>query len=252
MNDRSKGKGGRCRTRPMARTLWRAAVATTGAVTVLAAVACQSTGRLDEYDFRGGALYVTYDFPPRPEILTGPYFPGHPENPVHAVISIGSKIAREVAAAGARDRLDAATDQVDVSARVADRASVRAARYLRVDLVEDDTEADYGLEVRIRDYGIDAEEWESAAHFFVDAEMILFDAVDGREIWSSHVRERDRIAPHIFGGHGAWTARDIVTAAALSNLSEEDMVLALEALADYAGDQISERLRDSLEKVREG
>ena len=41
-----------------------------------------------------------------------------------------------------------------------------------------------------------------------------------------------------------------MTAAALGDLSEEDMAVALEALADYAGDRISEKLRDSLEEVR--
>ncbi len=210
--------------------------------------ACQSTGHLAEYDFAGGTLFVVYDFPPRPEILTGPYFPGHPRDPVHAVISIGGKIARELAAAGARERLDAACSNVDISGRLAERASARAARFLRVELTENESDADFGLEVRIRDYGIDAEEWESAAHFFVDAEVILFDALDGREIWSSHVRERDAIAPHVFGGAGA--VRNIVTAAALSGLSEEDMALALEGLADFAGDRISERLRESLEKTR--
>ena len=212
--------------------------------------ACQSTGRLGDYDFAGGALFVSYEFPPRPEILTGPYFPGHPRDPIHAIIRIGGNVARELAASEARDRLDAACEQIDISERLADRASRRAARYLRVDLVDAEDDADYGLEIRVRDYGIDAEEWEAAAHFFTDAEVVLYDMLDGREIWESHVRERDPIAPHIFGGRRAGFVRDIVTAAALGSLSEEDMVVALKALADYAGDRISEKLRDSLEKVR--
>ena len=220
------------------------------AVLLLTTVGCQSTGRLAEYDFAGGGLYVSYDFPPRPEILTGPYFPGHPHDPIHAIVRIGGTIARELAASEARDRLDEACGEFDISQSLADRTSRRAARYLRTDLVETEDEADFGLEVRVRDYGIDAEEWESAAHFFIDAEVILYDMLDGREIWESHVRERDPIAPHIFGGRRAAFARDIVTAAALGSLSEDEMITALEALASYAGDRISEKLRDSLEKVR--
>ena len=228
---------------------WLRAIGLT-VVSVVLVGACQSTGRLDEYDFVGGDLYVVYDFPPRPDVLTGPYFPGHARNPVEAVMRVGGKIAREVAAAGARERLDAASETVDVAALVADRASVRMARYLRTELVEDEADADFGLEVRIRDYGIDAEEWEAAAHFFVDAEVILFDMVDGSEIWESHVRERDAMAPHIFGGGRASLARDVVTASVLAGMSEEEMVLALEALADFTGDRVSERLRDSLEEIR--
>ena len=233
----------------MTRSCWMRLTA--AALVVAAGSACQSAGRLAEYDFAGRGLWVVYDFPPRPEILTGPYFPGHPRDPVHAIIRAGGAIAREVAAAGARDRLDAAGERVDVAGRLADRASTRAARFLRTDVVEQEADADFGLEVRIRDYGIDAEEWDAALHFFIDAEVVLFDAVDGSEIWASHVRERDPVGPHVFGRGAARTVRDVITVAVLTDMSEDDMVRALEGLADYAADRISERLRDSLEDVRE-
>ena len=167
---------------------------------LVAVATCQSTGRLAEYDFAGGALFISYDFPPRPEILTGPYFPDHPRDPIHAIIRIGGTIARELAASDARDRLDAACEQVDISGRLADRASRRAARYLRVDLVDTEDEADYGLEIRIRDYGVDAEEWESAAHFFIDAEVILYDMLDGGEIWGVPRQRTGTPSPPISSG----------------------------------------------------
>lgn len=232
--------------------------ATVGTVTIglglalfTAISACQSTGRLDEYDFAQRTIAGVYDFPPYPEVLTGPYFPGHPKNPVHALMRVGSVIAKEAAAAGVQERLDSASVLVDVAGRTTERASQRVARFLRADLVADEASADFLFEVRIRDYGIDATAWNAAAHVFVDAEVILFDGVDGREIWESKVREREAIAPHIFGPRPANTIRDVVTAAALANMSVDDIARALEHVADFAADRVSERLRDSLEEVRE-
>lgn len=212
--------------------------------------ACQSTGRLAEYDFAGSTLYTVYELPPRPDVLTGPYLFRPSRDPVEAIVRVGGAIAREVAAADVRERLDAAAEAVDIPARMGARLSPRAARYLRAELVEDEDDADFGLEVRIREYGIDAERWDAAAHFFVDAQVILFDALDGREIWESRVREREAISPLIFGRRGAAVVRDVVTAAFLGSLEEEEIALALEGLGDFAADRISERLRNSLDKVR--
>jgi len=211
-------------------------------------LACGPGNRLRDYTYSGRSLAVVYDFPPYPEVLTGPYYPGHPRDPVHAVIIAGSRVAKEIEAHRVRERLDSASTLVDVSARVAQRTSERANRYLRTSLTEQDDEADFLLEVQIRDYGIDAEEWDAAAHFFVDAEVSLLAGDDGTLIWNTHVRDRDPIAPAIFGRHSA--VRNIVTAAVLSDLSVEEIARALEQLADYSADHITRHLRDALDASR--
>lgn len=116
--------------------------------------------------------------------------------------------------------------------------------------MDDEAGAEFLLEVRVRDYGIDAEEWEAAAHVFVDAQILILDGSDGSEIWESHVREKDPLAPHIFGGDRARIARNVITAAVLADMSVGDLSRALEHVADYAADRITERLRGSLEEVR--
>jgi hypothetical protein len=166
------------------------------------------------------------------------------------MVRLGSRIAREVAAEDVRERLDSAATRTDVAGRLADRTSTRAARLLRATLVDDESDADFLLEVRIRDYGIDAEEWEAAAHVFVDARILIMDGIDGRAIWESRVRERDPLTPRIFGGDRARVVRNVVTAAVLADMSVEELSRALEHVADYAADRIMERLRRSLEEVR--
>jgi len=209
---------------------------------------CGTRHRLAEYDFRGLTLAVEPHFPPFPEVLTGPYFPGHPRDPIHAIIRAGTLLAKELEAREVRVRLDSAATLVDLPALVGERLGRESARHLGARLIDDVDAADLVLEVEIRDYGIDAEDWDAAARFFVDAEVWLRDADTRRLIWQTRVRARDPIAPAIFGGPSA--VRDVVTAAALAGLSVEDVARALRQLAYYSADQVSDRLRSALDDTR--
>jgi len=217
------------------------------ALVLVASTGCGSGNRLGEYDFRSLDLALATTFPPSPEVLSGPYLPGHPRDPIHAIVRAGSRIAREVEAHRVRDRLDSAAAMVDVVGEVTDRVGRRASRYLGARLVPDEDRADVILEVDIRDYGIDAQDWEAAAHFFVDAEVWLIDAGDRRPIWKTRVRSKDPISPAIFGRPAV---RDVVTAAALSSLSVEDIARSLDQLAFYAAEKVTDRLRSALDDAR--
>ncbi|NNE35861.1 MAG: hypothetical protein HKN13_11515, partial [Rhodothermales bacterium] len=189
-----------------------------------------------------------YDFPPYPEVFTGAYFPGHPKRPIHAIIRLGSRLIKEVEAAEIRDKLDSAVTMVNVGEEVGDRLLIRANRYLRTVPPDDNEDVDFLLEISILDYGIDAEDWDAAARFFVDAEVALLDGYDGREIWSTRVRERDNIVPAIFG---PTSVRNVITAHAFAELSVEEIVAALDQLSIYCADHIAERLRNDLRDARD-
>jgi hypothetical protein len=229
------------------RMLRRAVVA---GVVLYASPACAGRHHLADYDYRGAALAVVSTYPPYPEVLTGPYFPDHSRNPIHVIVKAGSRIAKEVEARRVRARLDTASRDVNVADRARDGIARRAARSLGARLVDEEEGADFLLEVRVRDYGIDAEDWEAAAHFFVEAQVELLDAASGRLIWKTRVRSRDPITPAIFGGRWHSVTRNVVTAAALADLSVEDLKRALEQLADYSADQVTRRLRNALEDSR--
>ncbi len=209
--------------------------------------ACRGTGRLAEYDFRGRTLAMAYDAPPNPAVLTGPYFLRDWDNPARLLARLGGVIAREVEASRVRPRLDSAVARVDVSGRLAQRTLDRAALHLRALPAESTGDSDFVIEVIVREYGIDAEDWHAAAHFFIDADLFLIGGRDGVQIWRTHIRERDRITPAIFGSP---TARDVVTAVTFASLSVDEIARALERLADFSADRITGRLRDALEKVQ--
>lgn len=218
------------------------------ALLALATPACRGTGRLAEFDFRDQALAVAYDRPPRPEVLTGPYFLGSRETLVAALVRLGGAVAREVEAAQVRPRLDSAVARVDVAGRMSARTLDRAARLLRARPVERESAADFILEVRVKTYGIDAESWDAAAHFFIDADAHLLSARDGTRIWGLRVKEREPISPAVFGP--GTVVRDVVTAASLAGLSVDEIAAALERLADFSADRVTDHLGDALAKVQ--
>ena len=148
----------------------------------------------------------------------------------------------------AREKLEEAAEAVDVSTLISDRVLDQGALLLRAQPVTTVQEADFEIETRINQYGIEAHSWDSQASFFVDAQVSLLDSGSGRIIWKAKVQAKDPIIP---GGWGvALGAGNIITAQALASLSVEEIQLALESLADYSAEAILEELADGLERAR--
>lgn len=70
-----------------------------------------------------------------------------------------------------------------------------------------------------------------------------------RRIWESKIRARDPVRGVVIGAGPA--ANDIITAAILSSLSVDEIVVALEHLADFAADRLSARLQGDFIKSRD-
>lgn len=216
-------------------------------MTIFVLGGCASSNRLGSYQYRDHTLAVITSIPPRPDVFTENFFFIDTDRPLQMVLNAGSAIVKEVEAEKARERLDEAMRYVDVSHRVGDRVLDRSALYLRAQAHPNARNADYVLEVRINEYGIEAESWHANAFFSISAEVILIDGFSGRRIWRTGVEERDPISPRLFAGR---TAYNVVTAQALSRLSVDDMIVALEELSDYAADKIIYKLQRDLDRAR--
>lgn len=215
---------------------------------LLAIGGCASSNILHEYDFRNRTLSVVSDIPTRPEVLTSPYFLGELSgDPVQDLLRAGARVVREVEAEAVQGRLDAASERVDIGYVLEDNTLDRAARYLGADVAPADVAGDYLMELIVVEYGIDAEAWDAAAHFYIEADVTLLDADSGSEIWRSEVTARDPIGPAILGRS---EVRDLVTAAMLATLSVDEMVTVLESLADFSGRVVTDQLRDDLREAR--
>lgn len=213
------------------------------------ALGCAHGNRLADFDYRDRTLSAVSDVPRRPEVLTGPYFlGGRSGDPIRDIVRVGARIVREAEAIAVQERLDSAATLIDVGFVLEDNALDRTARYLGADPVAGGQDADYLLEIIVIEYGIDAEAWDAAAQFYIEADAALLDEATGTEIWRAEIEARDPIGPAVFGGPSA--VRDIVTAATIADLSVQEIVDMLESLADFSARVITDRLRDDLRDAR--
>lgn len=214
------------------------------------AAGCASAGRLGEYDFRDRSLAVVNVAPPAPHIDTGDDMEIDTRDWAGTAARVGASIFKEGMAERARARLDTASSSLDAGSRMSARLLGLASRELRArptDMVED---ADFELEVRIREYGIEADDWDSQARFFLHARIRLLDPASGAEIWATDVDESEALSEHVWGVSPDGPLSSVITGGTLAGLSVAQMERTLGALADYSADRVAEKLRKGLEKAR--
>ena len=215
-------------------------------VSLVFAAGCASS-RLGEYDFDDATLAVIVNQPATPQVETGGWFWVDPGNVIASAARAGAAVAREVSAGRAQERMYRAMERVDVGTLVAERTRDRSAVYLHARPVDATDAADYLLDVWIHDYGIEADSWDAAVYFRMKADVTLIDAATGRRIWKQRVKARDPVTGPTFIDP---VVDDILTADALSRLSEDEMVAAFEQLADLTADKFTRELREDLQRAR--
>lgn len=237
-------RGSPCRPGP-----WppRGIAAAAPVVAVLSALACGGGHQLSEYEFGGGSLAGVDLGTPAPVLLTGAYDVDREEGALGAVLDAGSRAARAAAARQARARLDSAAGRVDMGQLMGDRMLERSSRYLGTRSVTAEADADFLLELDVRNYGIDARGGRDA-RLFVVAEAVLIERRTGREIWNTEVRGRDRLTRSVGGVEEL--SSDIFTAAGLTQISVADFERILRGLADVSADAVTNQLREDLRDVR--
>ncbi len=212
-------------------------------------IACGSSNRLVEYDFNDRTVSAMMALPPAPEIFTDSFWGvGDEGSLLETAIRIGTTIAKEVEVQKARDKMDNALESVDVPERIRIRTLERCARYLRYRSFDDSDNAEFLFDMHIQKYGIDAKSWSASVHFKIDVKVYLIDNDKNIEIWKKRVRESMPVTRSTFGLPDA--AGDVITAVALSQLSEEDMAAGFEQLAGFTADRVARKLQEDFAKAR--
>jgi outer membrane protein assembly factor BamB len=224
---------------------WRALVV--GVASLAGLAGCGGHHHLAEYSFTGHSLGLVFIAPPAPVLYTGHYGVRTSDNVLSAVVRVGGDVAKDVEAHHASARLDSAATRIDVAALLANRTLERAGRYLGMQPSTAAGNADFVLEIQMRNVGIDASR-ESAAYLFTNAEAVLLDRRTGREIWSATVHGSDRLTPSIHSDGNLPVA--IITAGTLRTVSVADFQQALDQLATLSSNVIADVLRADLRKAR--
>lgn len=218
------------------------------ALAALALSACAGHHHLGEYTFAERSMAVVVLSSPAPDLLTSGYSV-RADDPVGSVLRAGTTAAKEVEARRARARLDSATARVGPTGDLAQRTLERASRYLGTRPVNSESDADFLLEVRMKNFGLDAR-GSSSAYLYTNAEAVLLDRRTGREIWNVSVHGTDRLTPRVRGAADVPGAGNIIAASSLASMSVADFQDALQQLAQLSSNVVADELRSALRDVR--
>ncbi len=218
----------------------------TAAATLAALSSCGPSHHLNEYDFRGSLVASVVEAPTYPEIITGPMVVQPARSKLGAIIQTGSAVARRIAVEQAQHNLERAAERVDMPTVMEDEALRRATRILGAEAGSEGS-ADFSLEIEVRRYGIEATDWQASAYYFVEGEARLVDRRRGRRVWHTKVEASAPVGPEVYAAN---PVRNIVTAAVVAGLSEDDMIRALRQLSGFTAASVTDRLRDDLFAAR--
>jgi len=193
-------------------------------------------------------LAVVTIAPPNPRVFTDDFIEAEDRSWFENLVRFGSKVARDAQAEEAGEKLAQASQEVDVAGLMADRVLEQSARLLRARPLTSLEGADFELEVRVKEYGIRADSWDSHADFYIQAEVLLLESGTGDRIWREEVDARDAISSGSWAGGGL--LGDLVTAQALGSLSVEEMKAALADLAICSADRIFQELQAAWDRAQ--
>ncbi len=200
-----------------------------------------SSNRLHEYEFNETTVAAMMATPPRAQIFSDSFYLGG-EGLVETAIRIGTSIGKEIQLRQAQQRLDNAMTKVNIPEQIQKRTLEQSSKYLYFYPVEETQSADFLMMMKIKKYGIEAQSWDASVEFIIDLNVKLIDNIKHIEVWEKTIHEKTMITGSIFGlGE---TFGNVLTASALSDLSEEEMINGFTHLADYTADRVAEKMEE--------
>lgn len=212
--------------------------------------ACGPSNRLREVSLDQSRVAIVAAIPPHPRVMAGSPAEGaiDPYDPIGTAVRVGTAAEKYRQARRAQARLDSAVAQVDVADRIARQVLTQSAELMRFQPASRPSEADFLLDLRIRDYALIADSFEGAVYFIVEGDLLLLDAASGRELWDGRVHQREKLTGSLFGLPPS--AGNVITGRALAGLSSDEMAEGLSRIADYAAQRVVERLRRDYARSR--
>lgn len=219
----------------------------TVSLTILLA-GCVTLNRLDEFQLEDRTAAAVILRPPRAQVFTNFSFWIDPNDPVGSALRVGSGFIREAEAKKAQERMDKALESVDLAEIIQVRTLEGGAEIIHCQTVDRTDRADLLFDIEIREYGIDARSGGAGLDFHINVQVELLDTREKATVWRRRIRENKPISPYVFGLDD--TVGTVLTAVALSQLTEEQMAKGFERLAEDAAVHIVSKLHKVFLKVR--
>lgn len=199
---------------------------------------------LSPYEFADRTLAAEVRIAPGARVDADFFVDLDPNNPIGSVLSIGTTIAKAGEVEAAQDRLDRAMEITDIRSIAEQELEAFAEFSLGSIIVGRRPDAEYYLRVDIDEYGVESDSFGGAVEFRLDGRAELYHEAQRELIWATGLRIREEANPSFFGLPAA--AGNVLSAAALAELTESDMVRGLESLAKEAAREISEDIEQSI------
>ena len=217
-----------------------------GALVALLA-SCAST-ELAYHDFADEPLQLVVFVAPGAEIEADYFVSFDPDDPVGTIISIGSSVAKAGQVEAVRDKMDVAMRDLDVGLILEEEVGSYFERIMEMRLTDSRSRASYVLNVEVEHYGIEASGPGSGVEFMLDGRAELFDHPSGDGIWRDRFRMSEPFSPVVFGLPGS--AGNVLSAAMLSELTEEQIAAGIEKVTRDAAWEIAREFEDDLYRAR--
>lgn len=227
---------------------WALIVFALGIMLVL--IQCGAINRLGGYQFRNQTAASIMASPPHAQVFTDSFYDSYDGNIISTAIRVGTSIAKSIEAQNTQIKLNNAMQQVDVPEIIRVQTLTSSSEYLHFQPIRETADADFLFMMNIKKYGIDAESWSASVRFKIDIKVRLIDNKRNVEIWKRTIRVREPVTQEMFGLSN--TAGNVITAVALSELTEQDMVDGFSYLSLYMADKIAERIHRDFIKAQSG
>lgn len=208
---------------------------------------CAST-ELAYHSFEGEPLRLVVRVAPEARVDADYFVTIDPDDPVGTVISIGSSVAKATQVKGARQKMNAALQELDVRSILEDEVGGYFEDVMEMRITDSRRDASYYLSVEVREYGIEASGPGSSVEFVLRGSAELYDTATNDRIWRDRFHRSLRVSPSFFGLPRS--AGNVVSAAMLSELTEEEITSGIERVTREAAWEMGREFEDDLYRAR--
>jgi len=221
---------------------------TLAALACVLIASCTTVNHLDRYKFDGATLAAEMRLPPQPKLDVHYHVYFNSQNPIGTALSIGTNFAKASSAGEAEPRMQRALDAIDVPKVILKETSIGCSTALGATLADSKQNADFLLNLEINEYGVDANSPAGGVRMQISITARIYDSHRKELVWRRRVDRSESANPDMFGLGG--TIGNVMTASALSNLSEAELEKGFRNLALQIARTVARRLEDDLYKVR--
>ena len=202
---------------------------------------CATINKLDKYSLEGSSVLLQISPQPQPTVSVNYKSPESESNNLIKMVSIGVNIVKAGEAEIAENKLERVLRDENVPEKIAVRAFSDILTTLDCRETTRRSSADLILKFEVEDYGIKA--YSSASlYFFIELEASLYHIGNREIIWQNNVKVKEDISCGFFGLDNLLDS--VITVAALSSLSADDLSIGFNKLTREAAFKIADEFAD--------